>query len=96
VKLTEVISNVVGTSGRAILGALIAGETDPAALVDRTEGRLKAPREKLIDALRGRVKLSTIGSCSRCPWTKLWNISSARCASWRCADSCRVAPPQNF
>jgi transposase len=55
VKLTEVISNVVGTSGRAILRALIAGETDPGKLVDLTEGRLKAPREKLIDALRGRV-----------------------------------------
>ena len=29
VKLTEVISNVLGTSGRAILRALIAGEGDP-------------------------------------------------------------------
>jgi transposase len=55
VKLTEVISNVLGTSGRAILRALIAGEADPGKLVDLTEGRLKAPREKLIDALRGRV-----------------------------------------
>lgn len=55
VKLTEVISNVLGTSGRAILRALIAGETDPGKLVDLTQGRLKAPREKLVDALRGRV-----------------------------------------
>lgn len=55
VKLTEVISSVLGTRGRAILRALIAGETDPARLVDLTEGRLKAPREKLIDALQGRV-----------------------------------------
>ncbi len=55
VKLTEAISNILGTSGRAILHALIAGESDPGTLVDLTEGRLKAPREKLIDALRGRV-----------------------------------------
>jgi transposase len=55
VKLTEVISSVLGTRGRAILRALIAGETDPARLVDLTEGRLKAPRETLIDALQGRV-----------------------------------------
>jgi len=55
VKLTEAISNILGTSGRAILHALIAGESDPETLVDLTEGRLKAPREKLIDALRGRV-----------------------------------------
>jgi transposase len=55
VKLTEVISSVLGTSGRAILRAIIAGESDPTRLVDLTEGRLKAPREKLIDALQGRV-----------------------------------------
>lgn len=55
VKLTEVISNILGKSGRAILRALIAGETDPAKLVELTEGRFKAPREKLIDALQGRV-----------------------------------------
>jgi transposase len=55
VKLTEVISNILGKSGRAILRALIAGETDPARLVELTESRIKAPREKLIDALQGRV-----------------------------------------
>jgi transposase len=55
VKLTEVISSVLGTSGRAILRALIAGESDPGKLVDLTEGRLKAPREKLMDALQGRI-----------------------------------------
>jgi transposase len=55
VKLTEVISSVLGVSGRAILRALIAGETDPARLVELTAGRLKAPKEKLIDALQGRV-----------------------------------------
>lgn len=55
VKLTEVISNILGTSGRAILRALIAGESDPQKLVDLTSGRLKAPRAQLIDALQGRV-----------------------------------------
>jgi transposase len=55
VKLTEVISSVLGVSGRAILRALIAGEDDPARLVELTGGRLKAPKEKLLDALHGRV-----------------------------------------
>ena len=55
VKLTEVITNVVGTSGRAILRALIAGETDLDRLVDLTDGRLKASRTALKDALQGRV-----------------------------------------
>jgi transposase len=55
VKLTHVISNIVGVSGRAILNALIAGETDPDRLVDLTRGRLKASRADLLDALHGRV-----------------------------------------
>jgi transposase len=55
VKLTEVITNVIGTSGRAILRALIAGETDLDRLVDLTAGRLKASRATLKDALQGRV-----------------------------------------
>ena len=55
VKLTEVIANIIGTSGRAILRALIAGETDLDRLVDLTAGRLKASRATLKDALQGRV-----------------------------------------
>jgi transposase len=54
-KLTQVISDIVGVSGRAILNALIAGETDPDRLVDLTRGRLKATRAELRDALHGRV-----------------------------------------
>jgi transposase len=54
-KLTQVISDIVGVSGRAILNALIAGETDPDRLADLTRGRLKATRVDLVDALHGRV-----------------------------------------
>ncbi len=54
-KLTQVMSDIVGVSGRAILNALIAGETDPERLADLTRGRLKATRADLLDALRGRV-----------------------------------------
>lgn len=54
-KLTEVISDVLGMSGRGILRAIIAGEDDPARLVELTGGRLKAPRSVLMDALTGRV-----------------------------------------
>jgi transposase len=54
-KLTQVMSDIVGVSGRAILTALIAGETDPSRLADLTRGRLKATRAALVDALHGRV-----------------------------------------
>jgi transposase len=54
-KLTQVVSDILGASGRVILRALIAGETDPARLADLTTGRLKASRAQLIAALQGRV-----------------------------------------
>ena len=55
VKITGVISDILGMSGRAILDALVAGETDPEHLVDLTSSRLHASRETLSEALYGRV-----------------------------------------
>jgi len=55
VKLTGLLSDVLGKSGRAILAALVAGETDPARLAALTGGRLKASRAELVAALQGRV-----------------------------------------
>lgn len=54
-KIASVLNDIIGSSGRAILEALIAGETDPARLAARTTGRLKASRATLVDALHGRV-----------------------------------------
>jgi hypothetical protein len=42
-------------SGRAILDAIVAGETSPEKLVEIGSGRLKASRKTLIEALRGYV-----------------------------------------
>lgn len=56
VKLTGFLSDVLGRSGRAILDALVAGETDPEKLVDLTTGRLKTSRSALVEALRGKVR----------------------------------------
>lgn len=56
IKLTSVISDVLGKSGRAVLNALVEGEADPEKLVALTSRRLKAPREVLIEALRGNVR----------------------------------------
>jgi transposase len=54
IKLDSVISDLLGPSGRAMLEALAAGETDPAALAALSR-RLKAPNDKLRAALQGRV-----------------------------------------
>jgi len=54
-KIASVATNIMGTGGRAIVAALIAGETDPERLADLTRGRLKANRATIVESLRGRV-----------------------------------------
>lgn len=58
-KLSSVISDILGLSGRRILGALIEGEADPDRLAALGDPRLKASpaelREALREALRGYV-----------------------------------------
>ena len=56
IKLSSVISNVLGVSGRQILGAIIAGESDPKRLAALGHGRLQCTREDLEAALEGRVR----------------------------------------
>jgi transposase len=55
IKLDSVISDVIGLSGRAMIEALIAGESDPERLAQLAHRRIKAPPEALREALRGRV-----------------------------------------
>src|SRR5262249_32124088 len=56
IKLTEVLTDILGLTGRTILQALIAGEQDPARLADLAQDpRLKATREEFVAALEGRV-----------------------------------------
>jgi transposase len=54
-KLGDVTSVVVGVSGRAILQAIVSGETDPATLADLARGRLRSKRIALERALSGRL-----------------------------------------
>lgn len=54
-KIASAISDIMGVSGRAILSALINGETDPENLVALTGRRLKASRETLLESLRGHI-----------------------------------------
>jgi transposase len=55
IKLGSVLSDVLGASGRAILLALIGGESDPERLADLAQGTARRKRSALVEALRGRV-----------------------------------------
>jgi len=55
IKLDSVITDIMGLSGRRMIEALIAGETDPFALAALAHRRIKASQAELEAALRGRV-----------------------------------------
>jgi transposase len=55
IKLAAVASNVLGVSGRQMVEALVAGETDAAALAACARGRLRDKLPRLQQALTGQV-----------------------------------------
>jgi transposase len=56
IKLSSMITDILGLSGRRILSAIVAGETDPARLANLGSSRLAASRNDLVEALHGRVR----------------------------------------
>ncbi len=55
VKLGSVATDILGVSGRAMLAALVRGETDAAALAGLAKGRLRKKQPQLVAALTGRI-----------------------------------------
>jgi transposase len=55
-KLTAVVTDVTGVSARAMLAALLAGETDPATVADLARGKLRKKQAQLTQALEGRLQ----------------------------------------
>jgi len=53
-KLGVVLTDIMGKSGRAVLQAIIDGHHDPAYLASCV-GRVKASRQDILEALRGRI-----------------------------------------
>jgi len=58
IKLSQVASDALGASGRAMLRAMAKGESDPLRLADLARGKLKEKRPELIRALTGRLTSS--------------------------------------
>jgi transposase len=54
IKLSSIVSDLLGVSGRRILRALADGETDPDQLANLGDGRLRASKAELTDALSGQ------------------------------------------
>jgi transposase len=57
IKLSIVVSDLLGASGLRMLLALAEGETDPKKLAQLGDQRLRCTEEQLVDALTGRVQV---------------------------------------
>jgi transposase len=55
-KLATVMTDVMGVSGRAMVDALLQGQSDPGALADLARGRLRRKLPQLREALQGRFR----------------------------------------
>ena len=55
IKLGTVLSDLLGVSGRAMLAALAAGESDPQVVAALADGRLRASADALAAAVTGRM-----------------------------------------
>ncbi len=53
IQLAEVLSDVMGTTGQAIIRAIVAGERDPKVLARHRNARVKASAEDITKALTG-------------------------------------------
>jgi transposase len=56
IKLSSVISNLLGLSGRRIIQAMADGETDPDRLAELGDDRLRCRKQELADALNGSLE----------------------------------------
>lgn len=55
IKLSSVLSDLLGVSGRSMLWAMVHGTTDPAQLAALANHRLTVPSDQLQEALRGEL-----------------------------------------
>jgi len=53
IQLTEVLTDVMGTTGQAIIRAIVAGERDPKVLARHRHSRVRASEQDIAKALTG-------------------------------------------
>ena len=56
IKLTSVVTDIMGVSARAMLAAIVGGEADQEVLADLAQGRVRAKQAELEQALVGYVR----------------------------------------
>jgi transposase len=89
IKLSGVLSNILGASGRAIVQALCTGESDPERLASLVHKSIAHKDEQLVEALTGDLRehhrFALRANCSPCSMHK--SAQSSRW-SWRSRPAC--------
>ena len=80
-KLSSLVSDLLGISARRMLKALAEGETDPAALAALADYRLRATPEQLSDALGAYQELHPVYRRLLKAALEEWSLSTSRLAN---------------
>jgi hypothetical protein len=80
IKLASVATNVIGVSGRAMVTALVNGQTDPAGLARLARGRMQRKQLELGGALLGRVGPQLAFWIDSYNTRIAWHLRVLRCA----------------
>ena len=104
-KLSRLVSDLLGQSARRMLAAVAEGETDPAALAALADRRLRATPEQLGDALGAATALNPVestfatvrlrtrktkGAGSRLAClTMVFKLAMAAQKTWRALNGCQ-------
>jgi len=85
IQLAEVLTDVMGATGQAIIRAIVAGERDPQALARHRNGRVKASQADIARALTATGAMNTCSCCAR-----RWRCTTTLHGTWLSAmPSCR-------
>ena len=79
-KLSSVATDVTGASARAMLAAIIDGETDAGVLAELAQGRMRSKRAAL-EKRSPDACVTTIAICSRSTWC-IWTFWMSRLRIW--------------
>jgi hypothetical protein len=80
-KLTSVVTDITGKSGRAILDALLSGQNDPEILAELARGRMRSKRDELALAVQGTLSEHHRFAVRRASCVK-WTFWTPRSPSW--------------
>jgi transposase len=90
VKLSSVLSDVMGVSGREMLRAIIQGQTDPAELAELARGRLRGKIPLLQQAARGSLNEHHRFLIEQ--WMAMWDELAVRIANFEQRIEAQMRP----